>query len=662
MISGSKNLIHLKYRPDIDGLRAFSVFFVIGYHAFPEVFKAGFIGVDIFFVISGFLISSIIISNLENKSFYFLDFYIRRIKRIFPALILILSVCFVFGWFALFPIEFKQLGKHIAGSAGFIANYILWDEAGYFDNTANTKPLLHIWSLGIEEQFYLFWPLILWFIFRIRINFFWSLIFLILISFSFNIFVSKYDSVASFYSPLTRCWELLTGSFLALIIINQEKNIFYKLNSNFLSIFGFLLIFLAFFLISDGSSFSGLLALLPVVGSFFIILAGNKALINRIVLSNKILVWFGLISFPLYLWHWPLISFATIVESHFPNINYRAISIIISIFLSWITYKFLETPIRSNKLKIIPIILIFLMVSIGFIGFYSFSKNGIPNRSYVSKFNEENYKMAFLFKEDDPAKHKQCMDTYGLKGFIRYCNSTSSEKAKIALIGDSHARALYDGLSYMLKKNDHNLLNLGGRLFLDVETYPIGDNKEIEVYKGGIKATQYVIDDPYIKTIIMSSKGHYLTDKRWIFNLISNPKIKNKNEVWKIAMRNTLDKALQKKKNIIFIIDNPTLGFDPKLCLNGRPFSKNTSIKRLCAIPRSSHEKERKIYKELVLSILKDYPEVKVIDASDILCDKENCYGMKNGKILYRDTDHLSLEGGKLISKEIIKLLDLKKD
>ena len=156
MISSKNNLSHVKYRPDIDGLRAFSVFFVIGYHAFPEIFKAGFIGVDIFFVISGYLISSIIISDLKDKSFSFLDFYIRRIKRIFPALILILISCYIFGWFALFPIEFKQLGKHIAGSASFIPNLILWNEAGYFDNTANTKPLLHIWSLGIEEQFYFF--------------------------------------------------------------------------------------------------------------------------------------------------------------------------------------------------------------------------------------------------------------------------------------------------------------------------------------------------------------------------------------------------------------------------------------------------------------------------------------------------------------------------
>ena len=656
-----KNLTHKNYRPDIDGLRAFSVFFVIGYHTFPEIFKAGFIGVDIFFVISGYLISSIIIRNLKNNSFSFLDFYIRRIRRIFPALILILIVSFIFGWFSLFPIEFKQLGKHISGSAGFIANFILWNESGYFDNAASTKPMLHIWSLGIEEQFYFIWPLILWFIFKIRINFLLFIIFLILISFCFNIYEASNDKIASFYSPLTRFWELLAGSLLALINEKTKSLENFKINSNFLSFLGIGLILFSFILINDESAYPGTLALFPVIGSFLLIFAGNSAIFNRKVLSNKILVWFGLISFPLYLWHWPLISFARIVESDFPNQNYRIISVLISIFLSWITYKYLEKPIRYKKSKIIPASLVLLMLGVGIAGLYSYKNNGLPDRSYISNFNEENFKMAFLFSEDDPISHQKCMDIYGLKDFIRYCNITSSKKAKIALIGDSHARALYDGLAHSLDKYDKDLLNLGGRLFLDVETYPIGDKKEIEVYKGGIKATKFVINEPSINTVVMVSKGHYLTNKNWVFKLISNPNIKDKKKVWEIAMRKTLDSALENNKDIIFVIDNPSLGFDPKSCIYGRPFSKNKSIKKSCTISRSKYEKETKVYRELVVSILNDYPKVKVFDAAEHLCDNTKCYGMLNGKILYRDNDHLSLEGGKLISKELIKLLNLEK-
>ena len=145
-----------KYRPDIDGLRAIAVVSVVIFHAFPTILTGGFIGVDIFFVISGFLITSIILNNIENNKFSFLDFYSRRVKRIFPALILVLTACYVFGWILLLPGEYKQLGKHIASGIGFVANIVYWGESGYFDSSAETNPLLHLWSLGVEEQFYIF--------------------------------------------------------------------------------------------------------------------------------------------------------------------------------------------------------------------------------------------------------------------------------------------------------------------------------------------------------------------------------------------------------------------------------------------------------------------------------------------------------------------------
>jgi len=155
------HLVHPKYRPDIDGLRAVAVISVLGYHAFPQWIKGGFIGVDIFFVISGFLITTIILGSFEGDGFSYREFYARRVKRIFPALALVLAATFAFGWYALLPNEWVQLGKHVAAGAGFVSNFAFWNEAGYFDNAAETKPLLHLWSLGIEEQFYIFWPVLL---------------------------------------------------------------------------------------------------------------------------------------------------------------------------------------------------------------------------------------------------------------------------------------------------------------------------------------------------------------------------------------------------------------------------------------------------------------------------------------------------------------------
>ena len=164
------HLSHPKYRPDIDGLRAVAVLAVVTFHAFPTWMKGGFLGVDVFFVISGFLISTIIFENLDSGTFSFSEFYVRRVRRIFPALVVVLLACLGFGWFVLLADELNQLGKHVAASAGFVSNFVSGSEAGYFDNSAETKPLLHLWSLGIEEQFYIVWPLLLWFAWKKKLN------------------------------------------------------------------------------------------------------------------------------------------------------------------------------------------------------------------------------------------------------------------------------------------------------------------------------------------------------------------------------------------------------------------------------------------------------------------------------------------------------------
>jgi len=209
--------LHPTYRADIDGLRALAVIAVIGFHAFPQAVPGGFIGVDLFFVISGFLISTILYENLIAHSFSFTDFYARRIRRIFPALMVVLASAYAIGWFVLLPDEYAQLGKHIAGGAGFIENFLLWHESGYFDNAAETKPLLHLWSLGIEEQFYIVWPILLWLAYRARLNLLSLTILIGGASFILNLWGTQVspNPVATFYSPQTRFWELLMGAVLA---------------------------------------------------------------------------------------------------------------------------------------------------------------------------------------------------------------------------------------------------------------------------------------------------------------------------------------------------------------------------------------------------------------------------------------------------------------
>lgn len=222
-MSPSASSPHSNYRPDIDGLRCFAVLSVIAFHAAPDWIGGGFVGVDIFFVISGFLISSIIFRDLQGNNFSLTEFYIRRIRRIFPALIFVLATTFILSWYLLLADEFAQLGKHMRAGALFVSNLLLWRETGYFDVAAETKPLLHLWSLGIEEQFYIFWPLLLILAHKRRISLLAITLLLSVVSFTLNIHGIERNSVAAFYAPYTRFWELLCGSLLAWFSLHPPR-------------------------------------------------------------------------------------------------------------------------------------------------------------------------------------------------------------------------------------------------------------------------------------------------------------------------------------------------------------------------------------------------------------------------------------------------------
>ena len=208
----------IKYRPDIDGLRALAVGLVVLFHAFPNIVSGGFIGVDVFFVISGFLISSIIFKSVDAGKFDLAIFYARRVRRIFPALVIVMLVCAVYGYLVLLPDEFGQLGRQVSGGAGFVSNLIFFFESGYFDTASEYKPLLHLWSLGVEEQFYLVYPVIIYFLSYFGVDRFRGVLVIAMMSFLANLYLSGADASADFYLPITRFWELLTGGLLAIIV------------------------------------------------------------------------------------------------------------------------------------------------------------------------------------------------------------------------------------------------------------------------------------------------------------------------------------------------------------------------------------------------------------------------------------------------------------
>jgi peptidoglycan/LPS O-acetylase OafA/YrhL len=449
-------LTHPTYRADIDGLRAVAVLSVVIYHAFPTKLAGGFIGVDIFFVISGFLISTIILNNLRSGTFSYLEFYRRRIRRIFPALVVVLLACLGLGWFGLLAGEYQQVGRHTLGGIGFVSNLMLWSEAGYdyFNTASESKPLLHLWSLAIEEQFYIVWPLLLVLLWKRRWNFTrvaWSIA---LVSFAFNVLSFPAHAQAAFYSPLSRFWELMIGGLLAHALMCRTESITRYANAQ--SALGMVLIVAGLAFVNSERAFPGWWALLPTTGAALLISAGPLAWLNRVALSNPVAVWFGKISYPLYLWHWPLLSLAMLWNNEeTPAGPVRLGLVLLAIALAWLTYKFIELPIRVGNHGSTPQ-LIGAFCLVGLMATPIIVLNGFPGRS-INKdetrvFLDQYKKLTRLGLSDYYQERCDFSDwaTGKNKGSIdSACTATSGDRPVYLLWGDSHGQAL----SFGIRKN-----------------------------------------------------------------------------------------------------------------------------------------------------------------------------------------------------------------
>lgn len=463
----------MKYRADIDGLRGIAVLSVVAFHIFPYKITGGFIGVDVFFVISGFLISSILFASLDRGDFSIVEFYDRRIRRIFPSLITVVLASLVFGWFVLLSDEYQQLGKHVVGGASFISNLLLSSENGYFGNAAESKPLLHLWSLAIEEQFYIFWPLLLGFAHKRKWNFLPMMAVVAIGSFVANIYMVDSNPTATFYWPIFRFWELIIGGILASITLHYPQ--FLNRYRNAQSFVGFGLLAIGFVAIDKYSQFPGWWALLPTLSAFLLLAAGPTAWINKAVLSNKILVWFGLISYPLYLWHWPLISFAKILEGSIDGKPKLKIALLLaSVLLAWLTYRFIEKPLRFKNNQKTALVLLSGLLLTGLFGYSCMATSGYEGlgfrikekTAFASHFENLAPELRYYKREGIREKYREQCNFYNLalgdagvptktplqsiakECFIRDPNIKNS----VLIWGDSHASHLYHGVSQNLPK------------------------------------------------------------------------------------------------------------------------------------------------------------------------------------------------------------------
>ncbi len=650
-----KHLSLPNYRADIDGLRAIAVVSVVVFHTFPSWMKGGFIGVDVFFVISGYLISTILFENLNNGTFRFFEFYSRRIKRIFPSLLLVLIVGYIAGWFVLFADEYRQLSKHIVGGASFTSNFILLRESGYFDNDAETKPFLHLWSLGVEEQFYIVYPVLLWLAWKKKFNILYVTLLVAITSFYLNMSGVNRDAIATFYSPQTRFWELMCGSLLAWLMVYKKETL-YEIKSdidvwltavfheksknsegssinNLSSLIGMLLIVYGCVRIEKNLDFPGVWSLIPVLGSVLIILSGQQAWINKHILASRILVWIGLISFPLYLWHWLLLSLTRIIQGDTPDITIRIVTIFISILIALVTYKFIEIPIRSGdhgKHKTVTLLLI--MIIIGFVGYITYKQNGFDFRNDVyaeGRYNGDIGHVKYLKHMSD--KYFLCTPEEIANNapvefeHIRCMQSMPAQRVDVALIGDSHAEHLFVGIADALP------------------------DKNVAYY---IRSSPPFMNNPDFKKIYatlaeMTSLKTVVLTMHWI------------SKIDQVPADSTLDSELIKiidflsgaGKNIYLIDDVPTFPFDPTKCVGRFRFTNDT----LCNIPYSLARIQKNVYINHLNHVVNERPFVQVLSVEKYICEHENCSMLNGNLLLYRDAHHLNINGSSFVGRSLVE-------
>jgi len=633
----------LGYRPDIDGLRAFAVLSVVVFHAFPSALRGGFVGVDVFFVISGYLISGILFREVAQGRQDLVGFYIRRIRRIFPALLLVLTSCLAFGWIALLPGEYAQLGKHVASGAGFIVNFVLEGEVGYFDNAAHTKPLLHLWSLGIEEQFYIVWPLVVFVATKTRTPFVSLLGMLLAFSCMANITRITSHSTAVFYEPQYRAWELLAGALIARCAMQSSRFVrsaqdlgeirVYRHHSvrDLVSLSAGAVLLLSFARISDRAPFPGWQAIFPVVASATILAVGPGAAFNRWVLSKRALVWVGLISYPLYLWHWPLLAFARISVSEVPPGVVRAALVLLAIALSWLTYRLWERPLRFGFHRArIALTLALAMVACGATGWIVFRGDGLPERTFPKSaarlqgdVGHDTFHATldhtFAICEEPSIR----AEAYHWKSLIRCFQSKAATPVKVAVIGDSHAEHLFVGLA-------ESLSNENVAYYIRTAFPWVGDPTYENIYN-------YVLSTQSIRVVVVAAFwGRF----DW-----GDPK-------YEVQLEETVRALTAAGKTVLIADDLPVFRIDPRGCKYRRVFDRRAET---CALPAKRALVASRVSYPHLLRVAKATPNTTLIPLSRYICTDETCSMERDGWILYRDDNHLNLAGSRYVGKRIVE-------
>lgn len=622
----------LHYRPEVDGLRAVAVIPVILYHAGFEWFSGGFVGVDVFFVISGYLITSLILSELAAGSFRLAHFYERRARRILPALFCVTTVTIPFAVMWLSPGDLAAFARSLVAVSLFSSNLLFWRESGYFDTAAELKPLIHTWSLAVEEQYYILFPLLLMLAFRAGRRTMLSLLGLIgVVSLGAAHWAAYAAPSAAFYLLPTRAWELLVGSFVAIGSRRQAGPETVPAVSQLASLSGLTMILVAILAFDEGTPFPSLYALLPVVGTAVVIRFAQPGTLVFRVLSSRVAVTIGLMSYSLYLWHQPLLTFAKHLVSLEPPAWLMASLAAATFPLSWLTWRFVETPFRRrtafSRGQIFTLATAAAAASIAtgaWIQGSSSLQERFQKQAYGGDVDHLEFNR-FLEQRYTPCEPAHLAESaLRWRGLTRCLQSKPGKDVDVALVGDSHAEHLFIGLAEQLK--DRNVA------YYIRDSLPVAANPEFE------EIFAHVVSSRSIDTVIVAA------------NWLSRVRQADDPATIAPALLRTMDLLVGSGKAVYLADDVPRFPFGPEKCKWVRwPFSGTT-----CVASSEIALRDRALYLPILEETHAASPALRRIELHRHLCDDGGCSMVRDGLLLFRDHDHLNIDGSVWMASKIL--------
>jgi peptidoglycan/LPS O-acetylase OafA/YrhL len=651
------------YRGDIDGLRAIAVIAVVLYHFFPAQLPGGYVGVDVFFVISGYLITQIILDKLVTQQWSITDFYVRRIRRILPAVTVMVLMTIGVGGVFFVGTERQELGRHVVAGVGFFANILLYTDVNYFNADIAYKPLLHLWSLGVEEQFYIGWPIALAVAYRQRRNIGYLMMGVVLLSFISNIMLVDRDPDAAFYLPFTRIWELAIGGLLALRALMPQTP-FTSNQKHTLSVLGVIAIIASCWLFDGTLLFPGYWALVPVLGATALIAAGPAGFINTQLLARRLLVRIGLISFPLYLWHWPVLRFGSLFVETLTGPQ-ALFLIALSVGLAILSYLCVEKPLRHGRWSHVPpLAILATTVVVG----------GIGVSMAYGWWNSHNSNLADSVAIQQAKAQIVPCTTLLSQPFTGDCvqhTSPQSTGSDYIIIGDSHAYQLTLGL--VDNQEPHTVTSfsrpgcypaVGIDFYVDYR----GNNQtpwgcDVQGFAGVFRMLETQASARH-RTIfvlgrysVIQTHSHNASDTRHWYLQRTGPRQALSDSQRATILAAALSETLQRlsalpNTTVVFVHQVPELDFSPKQCyynpLRALPHSTLT-----CTTTQAKVTQFFALYKAALTPVLARLPAVKVYDPLPLFCDGTTCAALDKNHYWYNDATHISIAGAQRIAADL---------